>query len=265
MGIKGFAERLSESRQNGMMTQEELAASIGVTPQAVSKWERGISLPDTGLLQSICQILDVSADELLETGCCQRDKNSSIMQQAEVLRKLEIAEPLRLLLGVHIVEAFQKSFYPKKYHEIRLSLAKKGILMPAIRVMDETWVQPDSFVIQAYQKVLYSEQLAGQKDVASYIGKRIEETVGDLHNYAYILNRELVKLIVERARQFYPILLESVPERISYGYLQRIFKGLLIRGKDIRNINKIVEVVEENMDRDLSMDQMVEKVLEVEL
>ena len=66
MGIKGFAERLSESRQNGMMTQEELAASIGVTPQAVSKWERGISLPDTGLLQSICQILDVSADELLD-------------------------------------------------------------------------------------------------------------------------------------------------------------------------------------------------------
>lgn len=55
--------------------------------------------------------------------------------------------------------------------------------MPAIRVMDEAWVQPDSFVIQAYQKVLYSEQLAGQKDVASYIGKRIEETVGDLHNY----------------------------------------------------------------------------------
>ena len=70
---------------------------------------------------------------------------------------------------------------------------------------------------------------------------------------------------MERARQFYPILLESVPERISYGYLQRIFKGLLIRGKDIRNINKIVEVVEENIDRDLSMDQMVEKVLEVEL
>lgn len=56
-----------------------------------------------------------------------------------------------------------------------------------------------------------------------------------------------------------------MPERISYGHLQRIFKGLLIRGKDIRNINKIVEVVEENMDRDLSMDQMVEKMLEVEL
>ncbi len=265
MDTKNFAEKLSESRQNGMMTQEELAACIGVTPQAVSKWERGVSLPDTGLLSDLCQILDVSADELLETGCCRRDKNNSIVQQAEVLRNLEVSEPLKVLLGVHIVEEFQKSFNPGKYHELRLSLARKGILMPTIRVKDESWVQPDSFVIQAYQKILYGEQIVGQEDMASYIGKKLEEVVSDPHNYAYILNRELVKLIVERARQFYPTLLEAVPECITYKYLQQIFKGLLLRGKGILNVNKIVEVIEENMEQDLSVDQMIEKVMRVEL
>ena len=37
--------------------QEELAGRIGVTPQALSKWERGQSLPDVSLLTDICQIL----------------------------------------------------------------------------------------------------------------------------------------------------------------------------------------------------------------
>ncbi len=38
---------------------------IGVTPQALSKWERGQSLPDVSLLTDICQILGCSADYLL--------------------------------------------------------------------------------------------------------------------------------------------------------------------------------------------------------
>lgn len=38
-----LGERISEYRQNNSMTQEEMAVKLGVTPQAVSKWERGVS------------------------------------------------------------------------------------------------------------------------------------------------------------------------------------------------------------------------------
>lgn len=38
-----IGKRISECRQNKNMSQEEMANRIGVTPQAVSKWERGVS------------------------------------------------------------------------------------------------------------------------------------------------------------------------------------------------------------------------------
>ena len=43
-----IGDKTSEYRQNKGLTQEELAGKIGVTPQALSKWERGQSLPDVG-------------------------------------------------------------------------------------------------------------------------------------------------------------------------------------------------------------------------
>ena len=43
--------RLSNCRQDRNMTQEELAGRLGITPQAVSKWERGASLPDISMLE----------------------------------------------------------------------------------------------------------------------------------------------------------------------------------------------------------------------
>ena len=46
------------------MTQEEFAFRLGVTPQAVSKWERGNGLPDISLVKGVCQILDISANSL---------------------------------------------------------------------------------------------------------------------------------------------------------------------------------------------------------
>lgn len=48
------------------MTQEKLGEKLGVTSQAVSKWEKGESLPDIMILPQLCDILGVTADALLE-------------------------------------------------------------------------------------------------------------------------------------------------------------------------------------------------------
>jgi len=59
-----FGEHIKHHRTQQNMTQEELASRLSVSAQAVSKWERGESLPDTALLPVIADALEVSLDRL---------------------------------------------------------------------------------------------------------------------------------------------------------------------------------------------------------
>ena len=60
-----IGNRIQKFRKEKGLTQEELAAKLGLSSQAVSKWENDASCPDIGLLPQICQLLEVTADELL--------------------------------------------------------------------------------------------------------------------------------------------------------------------------------------------------------
>lgn len=57
--------RIAELRRKKNMTQEELAAELGVTAQAVSKWENDLSCPDITLLPQLARLFGVTIDELL--------------------------------------------------------------------------------------------------------------------------------------------------------------------------------------------------------
>ena len=55
-------------RKAAGMTQKELAEKLHISFQAVSKWENGDTLPDTGILLDLCDILNTTADKLLNGG-----------------------------------------------------------------------------------------------------------------------------------------------------------------------------------------------------
>ncbi|MBQ9912128.1 MAG: helix-turn-helix domain-containing protein [Firmicutes bacterium] len=59
------AEAITYLRKRAGYTQKDLAARIGISDKAVSKWERGISLPDTALLGKLSILLDTDTDSLL--------------------------------------------------------------------------------------------------------------------------------------------------------------------------------------------------------
>ncbi len=65
MDRKAFAQRLKELRRRAGLSQEELASRLGVSAQAVSKWELALNLPETGVLVPLARLLGVSTDELL--------------------------------------------------------------------------------------------------------------------------------------------------------------------------------------------------------
>ena len=59
-----LGEQIKELRQRHGRTQEALANELGVTAQAVSRWENGICYPDVELIPSIANFFGVSIDEL---------------------------------------------------------------------------------------------------------------------------------------------------------------------------------------------------------
>ena len=55
---------IQEKRKEKNITQSELAEKLYVTDRAISKWENGVCLPDTGTMPDLCKILDISINDL---------------------------------------------------------------------------------------------------------------------------------------------------------------------------------------------------------
>ena len=63
---KSLGEALKENRVRCQMTQEFVAEHLGVSRQAVSKWENGTSDPSTSNLLALAKLYGISAEELLK-------------------------------------------------------------------------------------------------------------------------------------------------------------------------------------------------------
>jgi transcriptional regulator with XRE-family HTH domain len=56
---------IAECRKQKQLTQLQLADKLGITDKAISKWERGIAMPDSSIMLELCDILGISVNELL--------------------------------------------------------------------------------------------------------------------------------------------------------------------------------------------------------
>ncbi len=86
-----FNENLKTIRKSKGFTQEELAIKINVVRQTVSKWEKGLSVPDADALQRIAEVLDVGVEELLGAQVqTDADKNEIAEQLSRINEQLVI-------------------------------------------------------------------------------------------------------------------------------------------------------------------------------
>ncbi len=74
-------ENLKRLRQKRGFTQEELAVRLHVVRQTVSKWEKGLSVPDADMLQNLADILEVKVTELLGAPTIEPDDRNEVAQQ----------------------------------------------------------------------------------------------------------------------------------------------------------------------------------------
>jgi len=84
-------EHIKTFRKERGLTQEELAIRVNVVRQTVSKWEKGLSVPDADMLQKVAEVLDVSVSQLLgkEEGL-ERNRNEVAEQLSRINEQLAI-------------------------------------------------------------------------------------------------------------------------------------------------------------------------------
>lgn len=74
-------ENIKALRKTKGLTQEELAIRINVVRQTVSKWEKGLSVPDADMLQRIAEVLEVDTSQLLGSPAQQHENADMIAEQ----------------------------------------------------------------------------------------------------------------------------------------------------------------------------------------
>ena len=93
-----IGQYIQHLRKAAGMTQKELAEKLNISFQAVSKWERGDTLPDTGILLDLCDALNTTADKLLNGGSLAATERR-LMRLDDVVTGFQYIESVGKLFG----------------------------------------------------------------------------------------------------------------------------------------------------------------------
>lgn len=113
-----LGKRISVLRKQLGMKQEELAEKMGVSPQAVSKWENDQTCPDISLLLELSQVLGISSDELLSGQVKNEQKTELVPEEkrkdlAHMVLRIEVdaqdGDHVKINLPVAVVKIMVES------------------------------------------------------------------------------------------------------------------------------------------------------------
>ena len=299
MSLALFKERLAEARKEKGFTQAELAKRLGVTAQAVSKWERGNAYPDIELLDGIFRVLECSPDYLFqyEKGKKALVRQDDLKYRAE-LEAVLLKDALEIRFGYGLVELFieeQKNGFPQ-IHGLRKEMAAKyGFCIPTVRLADEATCEPEEYKILIYgrevacgrvvpgkhfaanQKAqsegdipvtepawnlpgIWTEQEENAVSPLRFMMIHLEHCI--MEHLQDLFHCQMVAELVENVERKYPKVVQGVvPERVSYSFLKRVLLVLLCEKKrPIHPLVRIIELLDEVIDEKPTAAEAAERV-----
>jgi len=109
-------EKIKSLRKQKCITQEELAILLNVVRQTVSKWEKGLSVPDAEMLIRIADIFEISVSELLGANIKNETSRNEIAEQLSRINeqlalknrrgKLVLKVILGIIIGIIVLNIF---------------------------------------------------------------------------------------------------------------------------------------------------------------
>ncbi len=160
---KTLGNRIGEYRRAKGLKQDELAEKLGVSPQAVSKWENDVSCPDIMMLPKLAKLLDTTADALLSG-----EEESKPVAQYIPPEKRKCFDEMMLRIRVDGTDDGDKL-------KVRLNLP-----LPLVKVFMESGGSIDGLTGGALKDNIDMKQIMMLVE-NGVIGKLVEVDVEDLH------------------------------------------------------------------------------------
>ena len=120
-----IGKRMRELRSAKKNTQEQLAGHLGVTVQAVSKWERGSGYPDIAMLPAIAAYYDVTVDHLLGVDQAVREEKLSEYESKTKMLNRAVDMPERVRLWRKAYQEFPNE--PRVLHNLSWALRGESL------------------------------------------------------------------------------------------------------------------------------------------
>lgn len=100
-----LAENLKKARKNSGYSQDEVATKLSITRQSISKWENGHAYPDVISLKLLCDLYDISMDEIIKDDEVIKKRKKEIIQEKEEVEspKKESKNEIMFMIIVTIV------------------------------------------------------------------------------------------------------------------------------------------------------------------
>lgn len=117
MNQEKIGKFIAQCRKDKNLTQQQLAEQLGISDRAISKWERGLNLPDASLYKPLCEILDITFNELF-SGERIKEENYKEVADNNLLNALEnSAFTLK-----EKIEYFKNKWQKEHFFELILSM-----------------------------------------------------------------------------------------------------------------------------------------------
>lgn len=246
-----IGQKIKTLRANKGITQETLAENLGVSYQAVSRWENSITMPDIQLLPKISIYFGVTIDELFEfTRESHLERIENMLEEKSMLNVEEFNNAEN-----YLSELLKKNFKDGKAYELLAELYRhkadgeyKIAGNYAKQALLHTPLSKDAHCVLrgALNGVICDWNIANHHEIIDYYYDFVEKNKNDWHGYLYLLDNLIAD---HRLSEAWNVLKKY--EKVHPGYLCYLYKGNILEAENnldeaFKIWNKMIEEYADN-------------------
>ena len=151
MNQEKVGQLIKKLRKDNHLTQAELAEKLGVTYQAVSKWENGKNVPDIATLKEISNMFNINIDDIING----EEKEIKKSKNKYLIVNIILLLIFTLILSIHIINSNHKSKI--EINDISATCDKFNVTGSLVHSNDKSYIRISNIEFCSDENIIYKE------------------------------------------------------------------------------------------------------------